>query len=523
MKFLIKIYRQLEQELNRFGCNKPKNPALLISCLYAGFLNIQNMSNIVTYKIKYTCKEEDKNIILDYMRRYNNLLKCTYNYAFDNNITGTKDLWNYQKSLNNITNECGFKQSAISQTKQLIKQGQESLDRINKKRKQNNVLQRQQERKICFGGKKLYKDYNKGLITKEEFKVRRLFPIYCVGETQQKANRHFRIQDNKIIFQPTRKVKIDLQLNLSKSYKKDLEKLYELQENKLIPITCSLDLDYIYLTFDVNFIKDIKDYNPVYNRYISIDMNPNYIGYVVCDWKGELDYKIIDSGVISIENLTNYENSLKGLSSTDSRRKYITNKRNFEICKIAQNLVNLTKHYKCEIFGLEDLSIEPKDGGKGRGTNRLINNQWNRNKLIEQINKHCKLNKIKIWKVNSAYTSFIGNLGYRQEKLPDMCLSALEINRRVYELDQQYNKKTKEIKKNIIFPDVKLFQKRIEQALEEIGYISKFDSWQKLYFLIKKSKQKYRLLLNEVSWGVSSLFSTKSYLTLYKGGYLCTK
>ena len=38
------------------------------------------------------------------------------------------------------------------------------------------------------------------------------------------------------------------------------------------------------------------------NRVMSIDMNPNYIGWSIINWKTESDFNIIKSGVISIKN-----------------------------------------------------------------------------------------------------------------------------------------------------------------------------------------------------------------------------
>ena len=249
---------------------------------------------------------------------------------------------------------------------------------------------------------------------------------------------------------------------------------------------------------------------------MSIDINPNYVGYMVTDWRGELKYTLVDSGVLSIETLNKRDNLLKnkGLNSSSNERRYISNKRNYEICEVAKRLVNIAKHYKCEIFSFEKLSIESSDKECGKRFNRLCNNQWCRNKLLEQIEKHCNLNGINVIKIEPAYSSFIGNICYRQENLPDMCLAALEIGRRSYEFNLQYIKKTKEKKKNIIFPEVKLFQKQIEQALEEIGYIVKFDGLKELYYLIKNSKVKYRVPLSEEQ-AVFRFNSQKSYINLY--------
>lgn len=58
--------------------------------------------------------------------------------------------------------------------------------------------------------------------------------------------------------------------------------------------------------------------------------------------------------------------------------------------------------------------------------------------------------------VKPEYSSFIGNFLYRSLdlNLPDMCLSSIEIGRRAYEFYSQYITCTKEIKKNIVFPDL---------------------------------------------------------------------
>lgn len=471
------------------------------------------MTNIVTYKFKYDT--DGKEFINQHIQRFNNLLRCCYKRGFGLEYS-TKQMWEYQTTLNNVSTECGLRNGVLYKIKELYNQGRESLESLNIKRKKNKQFLRQSQ-EICFGGKKLFSDYNKGLITKEDFNKSRMFPIYSVGEKNQKGNRHFKLKNcHTVIFQPNKNNHIALHIKVNKKRQKDLEKLLELQESRVIPITYQLDYDYVYLSFDIDAVKQIQNYSAKQNRCMSIDINPNYIGYIISDWKGELDYKIVDSGVISIETLNKKDNLLKnkGLNSTSKERHYISNKRNYEICEVAKRLVNLAKHSKCEVFSFENLSIESSDKERGKRFNRLCNNQWCRNKLLEQIEKHCNLNRINVIKVEPAYSSFIGNMCYRQENLPDMCLAALEIGRRSYEFNLQYIKKTKEKKKNIIFPEVKLFQKRIAQALEEIGYIVKFDGLRELYYLIKNSKVKYRVPLSEEQ-AVFRFNSQKSYINLY--------
>lgn len=57
--------------------------------------------------------------------------------------------------------------------------------------------------------------------------------------------------------------------------------------------------------------------------------------------------------------------------------------------------------------------MKAQDNGKGRNYNRLINNQWNRKLLERIIKKLCLKNNIEFLSVNSAYSSYQGNLIYR--------------------------------------------------------------------------------------------------------------
>ena len=63
-----------------------------------------------------------------------------------------------------------------------------------------------------------------------------------------------------------------------------------------------------------------------------MDLNPNYIGWSIVDWKSESEFDVIKSGVYSIKKLNDKDFSLKnkGYSSESNERKYISVKRNFE-------------------------------------------------------------------------------------------------------------------------------------------------------------------------------------------------
>lgn len=455
-------------------------------------------TNIITLKIKYSTDEISKSRILEYIKNYNNVLHFTYNRLHENEDLKTKEITVLQKTMNNIFVDSHFKNSAIFDSKSLL--GNE---------------------KVIFGGKKLFIQRCQNKISKEEFKIKKLRPIYSVGESPRKGNRKFSIiTENHIIFKPTREEHFLLEISPSKNYQKYLLELSDLASQKKIPIDFKLDLNYVYISFDLNKLKSEKIIsNKIKERYFAIDMNPNYVGYTVIDWIDGQNYKIIDKGCFSLKKLNDYDNSLngKGFASNSKERKYITNKRNYEISNIAHKLKKIAKHYQCESFVMEDLSISSKDNGKGKRFNRLCNQQWCRNRFCNIIKKLCKLDKIKILEVIPNYTSFIGNLIYRNERLFDPCLSSIEISRRGYEFNHQYILKDKEIKKNIVFGNFDEDKVVYIQSLEELGISEQFSSFKELYDKVKKAvKEEYRFPLEKCSVTVFSKNSIRNYQTLYK-------
>ena len=67
--------------------------------------------------------------------------------------------------------------------------------------------------------------------------------------------------------------------------------------------------------------------------------------------------------------MNDYENSLN-VSSDSKEKKYITNKRKYEVIQIAYQLVKMANHYRCKIFGMEDLTIASSDKSRGRKFNK---------------------------------------------------------------------------------------------------------------------------------------------------------
>ena len=434
---------------------------------------------MITLKIKYEIEDKRKEVILKYIKNYNSVFNCLLNHFQDlNKVLSTKDSFSFIKSLNNIFIDTYFKNGALYDAKQTFK-----------------IFG---NKKLVFGGKELFLDRIKNLIPKEEFRVKKLRPLQIVGAAYEKCNKKFQIlSENEILFKPTRKEHFILQLkNVGKNYQKKLKALVLEQENCSIPITYKLDLEYIYLTFNESAVKKVNIRPKLKDRIFAIDMNPNYIGWSIVDWKSERSYKPIKSGLISLKLLNDYENSLK-VSSDSPEKKYIVNKRKFEIIQIGYELSKLANHFRCEIFSLEDLNIKNSDKSKGRNFNKLCNNQWNRNLLVHILEKNCKLYQICFQKVMANYSSFLGNLVYRNEELPDSCLASIEIGRRAYEFYHQYILKDKNREKNIIFDKLENVKDRIVKSLEEFDCSDTFENLSDLYYKLKKRKCNYRFSLEK--------------------------
>ena len=429
-----------------------------------------------TIKIKYKTSDENIYLIKEYQRQYSSCLHYIYNRTIEN--LSQKEIKEKVKSLSNINLlDSWFIQSAIFDAKTLT----------------------QRTDKIIFGGKSNFFNRLKGKISKDEYKLKRLSPIYSIGEVVNKsvkANRKFHIEQDldTITFKPNKLTKIELTLIGLGNRKYILSKLYQKQERKEIKITYKLDSEYVYISFDEQDIYNFN-YEKIENRIISIDLNPNYIGWSIVDWKSSSEFKVIKSGVYSIKELNDKDFELKGksISSDDPKRIYLSNKRQHEILEISKNLINKAIYYKCSIFSMEDLSIKSSNKEKGKHFNKLVNNNWNRNLLVNNLTKRCNIFKIKLLKVKPEYSSFIGNFLFRSLNLPDMILSSIEISRRAYEFYNQYVIKSKNIKKNIIQPNVSDFSDLIIKSLEEFNINEKFESLVDIYYFFKKMKFKYRL------------------------------
>ncbi len=468
---------------------------------------------MLTLKLKYKCLDTTYYDILNkYMSQYSICLHYLYNRISDNNSLSEKDLRALCSNINNIEYlDSWFKQSCVKESIVLYKSFQsrckeheetreQKLKEIDFKLKIGRLSEHKysikkhailKPLKLIFGGKENYRLKQEGKISKEEFKQNRLSPIYSIGESQFKGNRKFNINsDLTITFKPSKDKHFDFKLIYGQNQEHYLKSLYELSLTNSISISYKLDKDYIYITFDESKLSNTENIK-IQNRVLGIDMNPNYIGWSIVDWKSSSEFEIVESGVYSFKKFSDlYKqlNDLKTVSSDDPRRIRLSNKRTYETIKVAENIINKAIYYKCQIVSIEDLNIKAKDKDKGKDYNALCNNHWLRTTFCNQLRKRTNIHKIQLVEIKPEYSSFIGNFLFRSLNLPDMILSSIEISRRGYEYFNQYIIKLKEQKKNIIQPNINDFIKFWKMSMEELRLEFDGSSLIELYNFIKSEK-----------------------------------
>lgn len=424
---------------------------------------------MITLKIPYKSNDEFKLFLNNLRREYSLLVRYSYNRLKEG--ISEKDIRVLHKSLNNIDNiDAWTRQCSINEAKQ--------------------ILNKHGENKVIFGGKSNMVKYLKGLISKEVYKENKLLPLNIFGEKANGGNRKFKLDlfNDKIIYKHSRKDHFELEIpKLRGSYKQ----LYNLMENTR---TYSVKLTDKHLLISFEEVKEIIELNK--QRYLGIDLNPEYIGISIKE-----DDKIIHTKLYSVRKLIDKIINLS-VKSSDPKFKKLNNKLNHEILEISKDISNLSKEFQCKFIFIEDLSFK----GNTR-SNRKNKNLWKREIFINNLQKRCSINGQKLYKINPAYSSFIGNL---QWDFDDPINASLEIGRRGFEC---IIKKTKKF-----YPELKLKEVLVSQWKDKIN-IDNFKTWKELFGFIKNLGLRYR-----VSTGVVfSEFKTSKSLVGYisSQSYLC--
>ena len=340
--------------------------------------------------------------------------------------------------------------------------------------------------KLYFGQ---FKRFQKGLITKEEYRDSRNTGIYSVGEANQKGNRLFKVdvQNGKVVYKRACKEHYDLIIdeNLSQKRKALLGKIQSLMEEKKTPITFKVKNNYVYLTYDEKIVEKEKQFKDLMNnRVLGIDLNPNYFGISIIEFDNNNEFKILYKEAIDVSEL-----------QSESK-----NKIDFELHQINHHILKLCKNFKVSKLSVEDLKFKKNNKFWSKSLNRLCKNQFRYSMVKSHLSTLCSTYGVELIEVNSAYSSIIGNFVHGDENTPDMVAASIEIARRAY----------RKFEKGWFQPGF-VSKQRLMQVLgnqwkEELG--QGYQSWKGLSGEIKELKLKYRFQLNP-SNAVFSKFHNK--------------
>jgi len=395
---------------------------------------------MITIKLPYKSEYN----ITDLMRQYTILVKSCYNKLLKG--FNEKDIRLYLKSLNNIQDlDSRFIENAIIDSKAIQKDNKVIFNRF-------NFIKR-----------------SKNKISKNEFKENKYLPIVNYGEIQQHGNRKFKLDmnNNKIIFKLNKKNHIDINLpKLKANYKRELQKIQSSMELNELKVSFKLDNKYIYISYEpikYDNTLQLKD-----NRIMGLDLNPNNIGISILEFKNN-NYNIIHTCFIDL-----FENN-----------KLHKNKKDYNVIMISKQIIQLMKSYHIKNISIEDLNIKTKNYNKGKKYNKLCNNDWNRNLFVNNLIKRCDINNMNVYKINTAYTSVIGNLKY---DYCDPVNASIEVARRGYQFNKMYIK-------NSFYPEFSL-KNQWNQWKKDVGLFT--EDWKDFYKHLKTLDLKYRVPINQL-------------------------
>lgn len=504
-------------EDEKFVLNKQRDYSHAFRKLYSNYNKIKDRSYCYSIRDEFNLSVYELNCL-------KKDVKTKYNQVLTNKVRTENDIIDIEKEI-----------SELKHKNNLAKKERRKLFKLNKKLVYKN---KSLSKDITFGGLSLLrqisflnnnKEENKGLISqkKKQYGEKRILPLYYIGSlNDSNSNRYFDFdfENKQIVYKPSKNKKIKLTYKLSsKKYNNYLKNLDKVKDSKLLPITIRLTTKHIFITFDPvlltnyslnkkelyrelnkipqedkklrkevakKFIKEKEErmmVDKLSERYASIDLNPQYIGFSIIDKRG---FKIIHKQTYDLSLLTKKNNK----SSDDKSTIYLNNKRKHEISSIYKDIFNKVKHYKCFNFVIEDLNFKsPNINENYREFNRKTKNIWNLNFQLNLIKKYCDNDGLKLIEVNPVYSSFIGNILYKDF---DAVSASIEICRRGM---------IKYEKSNSLFPcltrtilDTVL--ERFKSSLSDVQVIKDCKTWKELHKLLRDTGCKYRRLLDDIEF-----------------------
>lgn len=380
--------------------------------------------------------------------------------------------------------------------------------------------------KEIFGGRGLREKFLNKKITKEDYRKGRHIPLTLLGAScDPKGNRKFKlnITNNQVIFQPKKGLQHKLEVfGMSQKQRKNLEILQSKCELNKAYFNCSFDHEHVYLSYDETSV-DYRPIKPISNRILSIDMNPNYIAFVVSDYNREDRSRTVHKEVISMKGINFMKHpGYSSLSKEDKKmfNRYKDSKLKTELCEVSKYISDLAAHYKCETVAIEKLKIEPSDKKKGRLFNKLCNNSWKRTTFVNNLTKRLNIYNIRLQEVIAQYSSFIGQFNHPEEI--DSVAAAIEIGRRANLFIRTYIKKENlslegEVKKvDIVYPRFPPIEPAMDHWKKKLPGCETATSWKSLYGRVKEAELRYRTLFDDSSPNFHSLKSCCSRVRVYQ-------
>ena len=169
----------------------------------------------------------------------------------------------------------------IKKLKKSIRRYNKKLDEIAERRKQSYVR--------IFGGRKAFEQRSKNLISHEEFRQKRLLPLYVVGD-KENGNRMFELtEDMRILYKHDKDSRTYFDIDKKRLSKKDiyiLKRLMQLKSENKIAMTFQFGDGFVCISYDIDDLlaAEREQYTYVKNRFLGIDSGPNELGISIVEW-----------------------------------------------------------------------------------------------------------------------------------------------------------------------------------------------------------------------------------------------
>lgn len=303
-------------------------------------------------------------------------------------------------------------------------------------KKANALHERDPSGKVIFGGRKAFLDRTQGKISREEWRSARLMPLYIEGHARSygpQGGNHLVTLDmasDRVIYHGPGGQDFPLKLRLSQKSREYRRLLFKLQARcetlRDVPFTITITETEIALCWSMPPAPAARG---IAGRVLALDLNPERLGWAVVE-KGQTGLGSCRCVAWGVFEYPDFAKRL-GLASDDPRSLAHNHKRRFELAILAKKVAILSKHYRVCATVTERLNLGPKDHGKGRRFNRLINQIWFRRGLLEPLMRRLGAVGISHMEVTPAYSSKLGNhLWADALRIPDPACAAVELGRR---------------------------------------------------------------------------------------------